>query len=104
MHVVHRDKERELALTLHDPEGEAAPLQWIGYRDGVLANLVDGHVALIDRLEFDVSRIGDRVPDELAVVGALEPAAECVVATQVGVEGDIHGGDIALAGSRRSWR
>ena len=30
VHVVHRDKEREVTLTLHNPEGEAAPLQWTG--------------------------------------------------------------------------
>ena len=81
MYVVHRDEERELTLTLHNPEGEAAPLQWAGYRDGVLVNLVDGQVALVDRLEFDLGRIGDRVPDESAVVGAFEPAAKGVVST-----------------------
>ena len=41
--------------------------------------LVDRHVAVIDRHEFDVSRIGDGMPDELAITGAFEPAAERVM-------------------------
>ena len=96
MHVVHGDEKRELAFALHDPEGEAAPLQGTGYRDGVLVNLLDAHVALVDRLEFDLGRIGDRVPDESAVVGAFEPTTERVVSAQVGVQREVHGGDIAF--------
>ena len=104
MHVVHRDKEGELVLALHHAEREAAPLQRIRNRDDVLVNLFDGHVAVIDRLELDFGRIGDGVPDEFAVVGALEPAAEGVVPTQVCVERLVHRGDVALALARRSWR
>lgn len=58
--------------------------------------LIDRHVPLRYRGEFDVGRIADRMPDELAVVGALEPASEGVVPAQIRVEGVVHGGDIAI--------
>ncbi|GLE50500.1 hypothetical protein ATCCBAA256_00940 [Mycobacterium montefiorense] len=65
VHVIHGGKEREVALTLDDPEGEAAPLQRT--RDGhdMSVYLVDRHVAMGDRREFNVSGIADGVPDEL---------------------------------------
>ena len=55
------------------------------------------HVTVIDGHEFDVGRIVDGVPDEVSVAGVFEPAAEGVVPAQIGVDGVIHGGDIALA-------
>ena len=52
-----------------------------GYGHDVSAYFVDRHVALIDRHEFDVSRIVDGMPDELAIIGLFEPTAERVVPT-----------------------
>ena len=42
---------------------------------------VDRHVAVIDRHEFNVSRIVDGMPYELSVTGLFEPTAERVVPT-----------------------
>jgi hypothetical protein len=47
----------------------------------VSTNLVDRHLALIDRHELDVSRIADSMPDELSISGLFEPTAERVVPT-----------------------
>ena len=41
---------------------------------------------------------------ELPLTGALEPTAECVMPTQVCVEGLIHGGNITLRPVPHSWR
>jgi hypothetical protein len=60
--------------------------------------LVSRHVAVIDRRKFNISRIADRMPDELPVTGVLEPTPERVMPTQVRVEGLIHGGSVTLAG------
>ena len=58
--------------------------------------LVDGHVAVIDRHEFHVLRIGEGMPDELSVVALLEPTAERVVAPDVCVERLIHCCDVTV--------
>ena len=81
MDVIHRGEEGEVALVLDYPEGEATPLQRIRYVHDVRAYFVNRHVAVIDRHEFDVGRIVDGVPDELAVTGLFEPTAERVVPT-----------------------
>ncbi len=60
--------------------------------------LVDGHVTVIDWLEFDVGGVLDGMPDELSVVGPLEPTPERVMPTQVRVDCVIHRGDVALSG------
>jgi hypothetical protein len=96
--VIHGGEEGEVALVLDYPESEAAPLQRSRYGDDVSAYFVDCHGALIDRYEFNVSRIGDGVPDELPIVGLFEPTAKCVVPPQVCVDGVIHGRNVALAG------
>ncbi len=62
----------------------------------MFVDLVDGHVTLIDRNELDVVRILDRVPDEFAGVILSEPAAECVVPPQIGVDSVIHGRNVTL--------
>ena len=74
-------KKVKWLLVLDDPESEAAPLQRIRYGHDVSAYLVNRHVALIDRHEFDVGRIVDGMPDELSITGLFEPAAERVVPT-----------------------
>ena len=68
-------------LVLDYSESEAAPLQRIRYGDDMGVDLVDRHVAVIDRHEFDVSRIVDGMPDELSISGLFEPTAERVVPT-----------------------
>ena len=79
--MIHGGKESEVALVLDYPESEAAPLQRIRYGHDVSAYFVDRHVALIDRHEFNVSRIVDGMPDELSITGLFEPTAERVVPT-----------------------
>src|SRR5262249_55311074 len=81
MDVVHRGKESEIVLVLHYPKNETAPLERIRYGDHVSAYVVDRHVAVIDRHEFDVSRIVDGTPDERSITRFLEPTAERVVPT-----------------------
>jgi hypothetical protein len=58
---------------------------------------VDRHAAMIDRREFNVSRIAERMPDELCITGVVEPTAEGVMPTQVCIDGLIHGRDITVA-------
>ncbi|SIJ75732.1 Uncharacterised protein [Mycobacteroides abscessus subsp. abscessus] len=94
--MIHGSEEREVVLALDDSKGEAPPLQRTRYVDDMATYLIDRHVPLRYRGEFDVGRIADRMPDELAVVGALEPASEGVVPAQIRVEGMVHGGDIAI--------
>ena len=53
---------------------------------------------MIDRREFNISRIADGMPCELAITGVVEPTAERVMSTQVGVDGMIHRRDITPAG------
>ena len=96
--MIHGGEESEVALVLDYPESEATPLQRIRYVHDMSVYLVDRHVAVIDRHEFDVSRIVDGMPDEFAVIGLFEPTAERVVPTQVCVDGVIHGRNVALAG------
>ena len=79
-------KKVKWSVVLDDSEGEAAPLQRVRDVDDVGAYLVDRHVALIDGHEFDVGGIVDGVPDELAVIGLFEPAAEGVVPAEVRVD------------------
>ena len=60
--------------------------------------LVDGHVTVIDWHEFDVGGILDGMPDELSVIGLLEPTPERVMPTQVRVDCVIHRRNVALSG------
>ncbi len=97
VYVIHGREEAEMVLVLDDPEREATPFQRA--RDGhhVGVDLLERHRAVFDRLELDVLRIGQRVPDELTVADLFEPAAERVVAAQIGVDGVVHRRDVALA-------
>jgi hypothetical protein len=79
--VIHGGKERKVVLVLDYPESEAAPLQWIRYGHDVSVYFINRHVALIDRHEFNVSRIVDGMPYELSITGLCEPTAERVVPT-----------------------
>ena len=97
MDVIHGGEEGEVALVLDYSEGEARPLQRARDVDHVRANLVDRQIALLDRHEFDVSRIAHGMPDELSVASVFEPTQERIVPTKVCVDRLIHGGDIALA-------
>jgi hypothetical protein len=60
--------------------------------------LVNGQFAVIDRREFNISRIADRMPYELSITGVIEPTAERVMSSQVRVDGVIHGRNITLPG------
>jgi hypothetical protein len=79
--MIHGGKEGEVALVLDYSESEAAPLQRIRYSNDMSVYLVDCLVPVIDRHEFDVSRIIDGVPYELSITGLFEPTAERVVPT-----------------------
>ena len=79
--MIHGGKESEVVLVLDYSESEAAPLQRIRYGHDMSVYLVDRHVAVIDRHEFNVSRIVDGMPDELSITGLFEPTAERVVPT-----------------------
>ena len=79
--MIHRGKEREVVLVLDYPEGEARPLQRTRYRHNVSPYFVNRHDALIDRHEFNISRIVDGMPNELSVAVLFEPTAERVVPT-----------------------
>src|SRR3984885_13608364 len=96
--MIHGGKEREVVLVLDYPEGEAAPLQRIRYGHDVSVYFVNRHVAVIDRREFNISRISDGMPDERVIIGVLEPTSERVMPTQVCVKGLIHGRNITRAG------
>ena len=74
-------KKVKWLLVLDYPESEAAPLQRIRYGHDMSVYLVDRHVAVIDRHEFNVSRIVDGMPYELSITGLFEPTAERVVPT-----------------------
>ena len=97
MDVVDTGVESEVILALNDPEGEAAPLERSRYGDDVVVQFFDRHFAVVDRLEFDISRIIDGClmisPSPL-----FEPAAIRVMPTQVCVERLIHGRNITSAG------
>ena len=79
--MIHGCKESEVAFVLDYSESEATPLQRIGYGHDMGVYLVDRHVPVIDRHEFDVGRIVDGVPYELSIIGPFEPTAERVVPT-----------------------
>ena len=79
--MIHGGEECEVALVLDYSESEATPLQRIRYGHDMRVYLVNRHVAVIDRHEFDVSRIVDGVPDELSIGRLFEPTAERVVPT-----------------------
>jgi hypothetical protein len=79
--MIHGGKESKVALVLDYPESQATPLQRIRYGHDMSVYLVDRHVAVIDRHEFNVSRIVDGMPYELSVTGLCEPTAERVVPT-----------------------
>src|ERR1700739_737729 len=62
------------------------------------ACFVSRQCAVIDRREFNISRIADGMPYELSITGVVEPTSERVMPTQVCVDGVIHGRNITLAG------
>jgi hypothetical protein len=55
------------------------------------AYFVNRHFAVIDRREFNISRIADGMPYELSITGVFEPTAERVMPAQVCVDDVVHG-------------
>src|SRR5208337_4986148 len=47
--------------------------------------------------EFDVGRVGNRVPNDVVGILVLKPAAICIVSAKVGIDDICHGTDIAFA-------
>jgi hypothetical protein len=63
----------------------------------MLVHFFNGHFAVIDRLEFNFGRLTNGMPDDIVGTSVLEPAAICIMPTQVRVERIIHGRNITSA-------
>ncbi|CAM2823769.1 hypothetical protein BHQ20_28920 [Mycobacterium intermedium] len=77
--MIHADAHGEVVVTLNDGEPEAIPLQRVRRGQYVVLPLLGRHLAVLNRNQLNISGIGDRVPDDVRVVGEFEPAAVRVV-------------------------
>src|SRR5580693_750190 len=98
MQMVNTYTDGEVVVTLDDREPEAVPFQRARRAQDVVLPLRWRHLAGSYRNQFDVARILDGMPGDVACIVRFEPAPIGIVPAKVRVDDKGHRANIALAG------